>query len=100
MKILLDETPSYVATSNGQNCQDNEIVSTEVECRTASQEIGREYVGRTTSVKRPAGCYWVITTVSMTDYRYSYFNTIVKAQFVDLTTGREHGGICLSLIHI
>ena len=67
--MLLDGTPSYFATSNGQNCLDDEIVPTEVDCMTASEKIGREYVGRTTSEKRPAGCYWVITSVSEKDYR-------------------------------
>ena len=95
--MFLDGTPSYFASSNGQNCLDSEIVSTEEECMKASEKIRREYIGRTKSDKRPAGCYWVITSISGKDYRYSYFNTIVKSQSVDITFGREHGGICKTL---
>ena len=97
MKIFIDESPPYFATSKGQNCLESETVSTEEECITASEKIGREYVGRTTSKKRPAGCYWVITSLSNTDYPNSYFNTILEAHSVDLMIGREHGGICQTM---
>ena len=85
---------SYHTTSKQKNCGKGEIVLKEDECKEASKILGREYVGRTTSGERPAGCYWALISIYNKDHAYSYFNTIVDALSTDLTTGRKHGGIC------
>lgn len=88
---------SYRSTLKQKNCGNGEIILEEDECKDASEALGREYVGRSTSKKRPAGCYWVLKFLSNREYAYSYFNTIVDASSTDPINGREHGGICRTL---
>ena len=87
-------TLPYRAILKGKNCEDDKLVLKEDECKIASETVGAEYVGRTTSRDRPAGCYWARRSLSNRDYIYSYFNTIVDASSAEPTNGREHGGIC------
>ena len=85
---------SYRTTLKGQNCEDGKIVTKEEECKVASKMLGRKYVGRTTNIHRPAGCYWVVRAISNRDHLYSYFNTLVDVSSTIPTDGRGHGGIC------
>ena len=85
---------SYHTALKGQNCGVGEIVSKEEECKVALEKLGREYIGRTKSGERPAGCYWALTSSSREVYSHTYFNSVVDASATDPTNGREHGGIC------
>ena len=84
----------YRTALNGENCADGEIVLNEDDCKAASDKLGTEYVGRTTSRGRPAGCYWARRSISNMDYAFSYFNTIVNVSSAKPIKGRKHGGIC------
>ena len=95
--IIEDETWSYHATLKGENCLDDQIISEEKECIIASQKLGSNYVGRATSSKRPAGCYWVIKSLSGKDHSFSYLNTILDPKDVSPSNGREQGGICKTM---
>ena len=90
----VEGTLTYYTTSKGENCENDEMVSTEEECKLASERLGRKYVGRTRSRGRPAGCYWAFKSLTNREHAYSYVNTIVDASSTEPTNGRKHGGIC------
>ena len=78
---------SYQTNPQNTNCEQGHLVSDIKECMNASRELKREYIGRTTSMNRPVGCYW-------SSYDRAYFNTITDP----LSTRPKHfgnrGGIC------
>ena len=77
----------YQANEQHANCQPGGIISNINQCVTASQILGRKYVGLTTSSNRPAGCYY-------SSNERAYFNTITDPSSTRPKKFGDRGGIC------
>ena len=74
-------------TARKGNCPQSCIIEKISDCITASKELKRKYIGRTTSSYRPAGCYWG-------GEGRTYFNTITNASSTFPKNFGNRGGIC------
>ena len=88
MNIFEENERGYQTTHKKANCLHGGIISNMNECVTASIQLKRKYVGRTTSNIRPAGCYWY-------NKQHTYFNTIIDLSNTRPNKFGNRGGICI-----
>ena len=80
----------------GSNCPTSNILTTEGECRQASNKLGVTYAFKHPDSHRPAGCYWQRHEhgLNRTWVTQSFFNTITAPSAVEVYAYANTGGIC------
>ena len=80
----------------GSNCPTSNILTTEGECRQASNKLGVTYEFVNPDLHRPAGCYWQRGKhglgLNLKWVTSSYFNSITEPS--DVEVHGNTGGIC------
>lgn len=75
----------------GQNCPNDEVIVSKIECENALREFGlRMKKFETNDVDKPAGCYWKSNWNSLE----GGFNPIIDASLTDRGDFDDTGGVC------
>ena len=81
---------NYRKSPIGKYCPDNQLITTESECKVAADSLGLDYYRITRKdTSLPAGCYWHKAG-------YSNFNEIIDPSKTNRTLFGSRGGICVN----
>ena len=88
--FLTDFVDSYLKKARGENCQEDQVIVTESECKVAATTLKIQYKWANTGAQYPAGCYWIH------GYSDVFFNTVIDLSKTDPSQFGSRAGVCLN----